>query len=95
MKPFTIRDMVAGTTIKTTCRNLSGQTPDSISSALFSGSETLVNSVAAVSSGDGRYYAFHNLPSSNQWYVNRWEFASGGRTFGDFQYLRAIVPRVE
>lgn len=57
-----------GDTIKVTWIN-SGQTPSPISAAIYNGSDTLVNSIAMTSSGNGFYYSHYTLPNTPGFYV--------------------------
>lgn len=81
-------EVIAGTTIRTTWVS-SGVAASPICSALLTGSETVVHSVAAVDSGNGHYYAVHPVPSSGGWYVNRWLASIGVNTYENRQLVRA------
>lgn len=63
-------EKIAGTTLMSTLVN-SGATISPLSFQLLSGSETLINSVAAASSGNGAYYGLHLLPNSEAWYISQ------------------------
>lgn len=95
MPRLNVVEVLAGTTIKTTYTNLLKLNPDSACSILVTGSETVVSSVAAVSSGGGQMYALHTLPNTSCWYVNRWHTRSGISTYVAAQYLKALVPEVD
>lgn len=85
-------DVIAGTTLRATWVN-SGITPTALSSALVSGSETVVHSVAAVSSGNGHYFALNPVPAAAGWYVNEWIGVIASNTYIDRQLVR--VHRLE
>lgn len=87
-------EVIAGSTIRLTFR-ADGASASPISSALFSGSETLVSSIAAVSSGNGYYYALHDVPSTPAWYVNRWVAFISPNTYRAVQYVRGVTPEVD
>lgn len=86
ISPRVITEYV-GSTLRTTfvC---SGATVSPIYSALFNGSEQLVNSVAATSSGDGHYYADLSLPNSAQWMVNKWGGVINANTYVRFALVQ-------
>lgn len=63
-----IFEAIAGTTIKLTWTN-SGVTPSAIGFALRDKDETIVNSAAAVNSGNGHYYYPMYIPSSWPTYI--------------------------
>lgn len=87
-------ERVAGTTVRPTWVN-PGVTPTSISSALLDADEQLVNSVAAISSGGGYFYALHTLPNSRAWYVNEWSSVINGYPYKHRQFVRALKPEVD
>jgi hypothetical protein len=91
---FPIIERIAGTTLKTTFLS-PGATANPISSTLLSGSGTLVNSVTAVDSGGGHYYALHLLPTTPGWYTNVWWATIDARTYTDRQFVRARLPEVD
>lgn len=88
MLPTPIVEVIGGTTLKATWTN-SGVTPSSLSSALLDRSETIINTYAAVSSGNGHYYAVHHIPSSDDWYVNRWIAFIESNTYQHRQLVRS------
>ena len=57
-----------GDTIKITWVN-SGVTPSTIYSAVYNGSETLVNSVAMTSSGNGHYFSLYTIVNTPGFFV--------------------------
>ena len=56
-------------------------------STLINAEEALVSSMAAVSSGNGYYYAPHTLPSSKQWLINRWFAVINANTYVRSQFV--------
>lgn len=88
MLPIEIIEVIAGTTLKSTWVS-SGAVVTGGYSALISGSESLVNSVAAVDSGNGHLYGIHLIPSSGGWYVNEWGATIGGNLYINRQLVRA------
>lgn len=86
MRPAVI-EKLAGTTLKVTFVN-TGATASPLCSTLLDKLENLVNSVAAVSSGNGLYYALHLLPNSAQWMVNRWWGVIQTNTYTESQFVR-------
>jgi hypothetical protein len=87
-------EKLAGTTIKPTFVS-SGVTASPISSALLDRSEVLVNSIAAVSSGNGHYYGFHLLPNSSCWLINEWRATIEGHSYIERQFVRVVWPEVD
>ena len=87
-------EVIAGTTLRATWVN-SGITPTSIGSALITGSETLVNSIPGVSSGNGFYFALNPIPTSGGWYINEWIAIIGSNTYVDRQLVRSIRLEVD
>ena len=89
-------EVIAGTTLRATYVS-SGMTVSPLGSALLSGSETVVNSVVAVSSGNGHYFALHTVPTSSSagWYVNEWIGVIASNTYVDRQLVRVHRLEVE
>lgn len=83
-----IVESIAGTTIRVTWVS-SGVIPGAIFSTLLTGSDSLVSSRTAISSGDGHYYALHDLPDSGGWYINQWVALVGVNTYRSRQLVRA------
>jgi hypothetical protein len=82
-----ITNKVLGDVAKTTWVG-SGSTPDTITSALFDASQTCVQSIAAVSSGGGYYFAMHQLPNTPGWYCNEWKASLGGYFYVSRQLIK-------
>lgn len=87
-------EKIAGTTLTQTLVN-SGATISPLSFQLLSGSETLVNSVSAQSSGNGFYYALHLLPTSEAWYIGQAIGVINANTYIVRQLVRARVLEVD
>jgi hypothetical protein len=73
----------------------SGVTPSAISCALIDRNETLVSSVAAVSSGNGHYYALVTHPGSGCWVVNEWIAVINANTYVSRQFGHVITQEVD
>ena len=82
-------DVIAGTTLRATWVN-SGTTPSNITAALRTGSETVVSSVAAISSGNGHYFGLLPIPVDGKWYINEWIAIIASNTYVDRQLVRAV-----
>lgn len=91
---FPIIEKIAGTTFKPTFVS-SGVTASPISSALLTGSGTLINSVTATDSGGGHFYALHLLPTTPGWYTNVWWATIAANTYTDRQFVRARLPETD
>lgn len=63
-----IIEIIGGSTLKLTWVN-SGVTPTDLSMCILDREETLVSSVAPVSSGNGHYFAPLYVPNSYRYYV--------------------------
>jgi hypothetical protein len=89
-----ITEKIAGTTLMQTAV-ASGGTISPLSFQLLSGSETLVNSTAGVSSGNGFYYGLHTLPTSEAWYVGQMIGVINTNTYVARQLVRARTLEVD
>lgn len=87
-------ECIAGTTIRTTWVS-SGVAPGAISSALISGSETLISSASAVDSGGGHYYGLIDVPTSGGWYINEWIATINSRPYRNRQLVRSVRLEAE
>lgn len=94
MPPLRHYEIVAGSTIKLTWIN-SGVTPSSIACTLRDRNETLINSVAATTSGNGHYYAVVLHPGSAQWVVNEWVAVINANTYVDRQFGKVVTLEVD
>ncbi len=89
-----VSDVIAGTTIRPTWVS-SGVTPTGIFSRVLDSSETLVSSIAGVSSGNGFYYGVHTLPNSPGWFVNEWQATIDSYVYINRQFIRARTLEVD
>lgn len=81
-------EVIAGTTLRSTWVS-SGIIPSQITSALRTGSETVVASVTATSSGNGFHFALLPIPTGGGWYINEWIAIIASNTYVDRQLVRA------
>lgn len=91
MLPIKVVEVVGGTTLKSTWTN-SGVTPSSLSSALLDQNELVVNTYNALTlgnSGNGHYFAVHFIPTSDDFYVNRWVGFIDANTYQHRQLVRS------
>lgn len=88
MLPIPIVELIGGNTLKATWVN-SGVTPSSLGSTLLDKNEVVVNTYVGASSGNGHYYAVHYVPTSDDWYVNRWIAFIDANTYQHRQLVRA------
>lgn len=90
-----IRDLIADGAAKLTWIN-SGAVPGALWSTIIDRNEVLVSSRSAQSSGNGHFYAVHQLPNSgNQWMVNRWFAVLNGNTYSNVQLLHVRDVQVD
>lgn len=87
-------ERIAGTTFKGTWVN-SGVTPSPISSALKDRSGAVVSSLAATSSGNGLYFALHQLPNSAQPLLNEWRAWVNSFEYVNRQLVNVIDVKVD
>lgn len=91
---MSLRQFLAGNTVKFTWVN-SGVTPSSLSARVWTGSETQIDSGAAMtSSGNGHYYYLHTVPSSPGQYVAETEALIGGKTYKNRQRFLSVLQDV-
>ena len=96
MLPIPIVEIIGGNTLKATWTN-SGVTPSSLSSTLLDKDELVVNSFNALTlgnSGNGHYFAVHHVPSSDDWYVNRWISFIDANTYQHRQLVKSTKLEV-
>ena len=91
---MTIKRAIVGSPVKFTWIS-SGDTPNPITHSLFSGSETLINSVAATSSGNGHYYAVVTLPDTPGFYVGEWRATMSGNVYKNRDRIQAVLLEVD
>jgi hypothetical protein len=87
------QDFLCGDTIKVRWVN-SGITPSAIIGAVYTGSETLVDSAAMVSSGDGHYYHLHTVPNTPGYYVAQTLATISGKPYKNRSQFRAVLMDV-
>lgn len=84
-----------GTTFIPTWVTNSVAPPSTITSALIDRTNTVVDSVTAISSGPGSYFAMHQLGNSPGPYVNEWRAWVNSYQYVNRQYLKIIDPQVD
>jgi len=89
MKKFLI-----GNTLKVTWVN-SGVTPSAISAAIYNGSDTLVNSVAMTSSGNGHYYSPYTLPNTPGYFVAETLATVSSNPYKDRMRFKAVTGEAD
>lgn len=89
-----VREKIIGDTYKTTWVS-SGGNPLPITSALIDKTNTCVQSLSAISSGNGFYFALHQLPLAPGYYVNEWRATVGGYTYVNRQLVHVNDPQVD
>lgn len=90
---MSVKDFLCGDTIKIRWVN-SGSTPTSIVAATYTGSETIVDSGAMVSSGNGLYYYWHTVPNTPGNYVTETLAVVGGKPYKNRERYRAVLMDV-
>jgi len=89
-----MKRFVIGDTIKITWIN-SGVTPDSLIFSVYDGQESLVGSGTMTSSGNGHYFGFSTLPSSEGFYTAETRAEISSFPFIRRKKIRAIVEDVD
>lgn len=87
------QDFLCGDTIKVRWIN-SGVTPTALIAAAYTGSETIVDSAAMVSSGDGHYYHLHTIPNTPGYYVAQTLATISGKPYKNRTPYRAVLMDV-
>ena len=87
------QDFLCGDTIKLRWIN-SGVTPTTLIAAAYTGSETIVDSAAMVSSGDGHYYHLHTVPNTPGYYVAQTLATISGKPYKNRTAYRAVLMDV-
>ena len=90
---MSVQDLLCGDTVKVSWIN-SGTTPTTIIAAVYTGSETIVDSAVMVSSGDGHYYYLHTVPNVPGYYVAQTIATISGRPFKNRTKYRAVIQDV-
>ena len=86
----TVKDWLCGDTISVRWVN-SGAAPSPIIAAVYTGSETLVDSAAMVSSGNGHYYHLHTVPNTPGYYVVETLATLSGKPYKNRERYRAVL----
>ncbi|MHB1099293.1 MAG: hypothetical protein ACYCZR_07030 [Burkholderiales bacterium] len=87
------QDLLCGDTVKIRWIN-SGVTPTTLIGAVYTGSETIVDSAAMVSSGDGHYYHLHTVPNTPGYYVAQTLATISGKPYKNRAAYRAVIRDV-
>lgn len=87
------QDFLCGDTVKIRWIN-SGVTPTTIIAAAYTGSETMIDSAAMVSSGNGHYYHLHTIPDSPGYYVAQTLATVSGKPYKNRERYRAVIKDV-
>jgi hypothetical protein len=85
--------VLVGDTFKQTFVN-SGVTASPIVASILSGSETIVNSAAATSSGNGHYYNMVQINTPG-YYVSQWIATISGNEYKRRQRFKAVLNEVD
>lgn len=80
-------DRTVGSVFKATWVS-SGGSPTTISSALIDKTQAVVSSITGVSSGNGFFFVFHQLPNTPGFYVNEWRALVGSSNYVNRQLVR-------
>jgi hypothetical protein len=89
------QDFLCGDTIKIRWID-SGVSPSSIIGAVYTGSETIVDSAAMVESGSGlgHYYHLHTVPNTPGYYVIQTLATISGKPYKNRAQFRAVLKDV-
>ena len=71
-----LKKKMVGNTMKVTWVN-SGVTPTAITTGIYNGSDTLVNSVAMTSSGNGHYFSLYTTTSVGMYVAETYATVNG------------------
>lgn len=91
---MSIKQFIVGDTFEVSWVN-SGITPSAIVAAVYTGSETLVDSAAMVSSGNGHFYHLHTVPNTPGFYVTQTLATISGKPFKRREKYEAIIKDVD
>ena len=87
-------EFLVGNTIMVTWIN-SGQTPSEIGWTMYDGNESVVNTNAHISSGNGHYYGLITTPDTPGLYVVETLAVIGGNNYRHRDIFRAIKLEVD
>lgn len=88
------KQFLIGDTVEVSWIN-SGITPSAIHYAAYNGSETLVDSAAMTSSGNGHYFGLHTVPNSAGFYVVYTIATISGKPFKRAEKYEAVTYEVD
>lgn len=91
---MSIKEELIGNTIKVTWIN-SGITPSDIFCAVYTGSETMVDSATMQSSGDGHYFHLHTAPDTPGFYVAETKATINSKPYKNRIKYKAILDEVD
>lgn len=89
-----VREKIIGDTYRATWVS-SASNPSPITSALIDKHEVVVSSIAAISSGNGFFYALHQLPTTPGFYTNEWRAVVGSYVYVNRQIVHLNDPQVD
>lgn len=89
-----IKKFLIGDTVEISWIN-SGITPSAINAAVYTGSETIVDSASMTSSGNGHYFYLHTVPSTPGLYVAQTLATIGGKPFKRREKYEAVTYEVD
>lgn len=95
MNNIFVREVVAGSAYRATWVSPTGAIPSQITSAIKNSSNTVINSLTPVSSGNGYFYCDHQLPNSAQPFINEWRAWINSYEFVGRAIVRALDIKVD
>lgn len=90
---MSVKDFLCGNTIKVKWVD-SGVTPSTLVAAIYTGSETIVDSGAMTSSGNGFYYYLHTVPNTPGFYTAETLATISGKPFKNREQYQAVLKDV-
>ena len=90
---MSVKEFLCGNTIKVRWVN-SGVTPSAITARCYTGSETVVDSAAMVSSGAGFYYHLHTVPDTPGFYTLESLATINSKPFKNREIYQAVLKDV-
>lgn len=88
-----LKFVLVGDTFKQTFIN-SGSVANPIFASIIDGSETMLNSESATSSGNGHYFR-QTIINTPGYYVSQWDATISGKPYKRRQRFRAILDEVD
>jgi len=89
-----IKNILIGDTVRLTWVS-SGAVPSAISSSVFDGSDTLINSASMSSSGNGHYFSDYTVPSSTGYYVAQTDATLDGLPYKNRTKFKVVKQEVD